>query len=79
MNQAADQAFFARCPPWYQNMMLKRFEDQKQDLIELINEGCDKLGKTHKVRVEMLASVANEDRIGIGQTIRDKRMRLRGM
>ena len=79
MNQNADQSFFARCPPWYQKMILKRHEDQKQDLIEAINEGCDKLGNTHKVRVEMLATVKHEDRIGISQTINVKRMRLRGM
>ena len=74
-----DQAFIAKCPKWYRDMIQRRYEHEQADLTEVINNGCDRLKIDRSVREKMLASVANEDRIGISQTINDKRMRLRGM
>lgn len=79
MDSLDEILFITKCPQWYREMIKRRYEHEKADLTEVINNGCDKLGKTHKVRVEMLATVKHEDRIGISQTIKDKRMRLRGM
>lgn len=74
-----DQAFVAKCPQRYREMIQRRYEHEQADLTEVINNGCDRLKVDQTVREKMLAGVANEDRIGISQTIRDKRMRLRGM
>lgn len=74
-----DQAFITKCPQWYREMIKRRYEHEQEDLTEVINNGCDRLNVDQSVREKMLASVANEDRIGISQTINDKRKKLRGM
>ena len=69
-------------PDWsdsYKAIVTERFEHEQDDLTEVINNGCDRLNVDQSVREKMLASVEHEDRVGITATIRDKRMRLRGM